>query len=84
MRFPFHANQDGTIKLLDEPTFFFCELAEAGINDEGNPWFRHGESRSIDVNEWKKLVDSDGDFSELGLTVIEDSPIENFELWKKY
>ena len=84
MRFPFETNEDGTIALLDEPTFFFCELAEAGINEKGNPWFRHGESRSIDTNEWNKLVEVDGDCSVLGLTIIKDSPIKNFELWTQY
>ena len=84
MRFPFETNEDSTVKILDEPTFFFCELAEAGINEQGNPWFRHGESRCIDHSEWNKLVDAEGDFSVLGLTIIKDSPIENFELWTQY
>ena len=83
MNFPFDVTNDGTIEPLDEPTFFFSSLAASGRDDEGL-WFRLGESRSFEVNDWRKLVDSDGDFSLLGLTITEDSPIEHFEQWKRY
>ena len=83
MSFPFETKEDGTINLLAEPDFSFSSLAESGIDEEGL-WFRLGESRSFKVRDWKRLVDAGGDFSVLGLTVTEGSPVEHFEQWKQY
>ena len=83
MDFPFGSKDDGTIKLLDEPKFVFSSLAQSG-RDDGGLWFRNGESRMFESTDWKKLVDADGDFSVLGLTVVDNSPMEHFEQWKRY
>jgi len=82
INFPFGKREDGTIKLLDEPTFYFSSLTESGIDEEGQ-WYRMGESMSFNTKDWKRLVDAGGDFSVLGLTVIKDSPVEHFEQWRQ-
>ena len=83
MSFPFRTSEIGLIEPVADPKIFFCELKEARVNSDGSIWSRTGDTGCISVDDWNSLVESNGNLSALGHTIIRDSPIENFEIWSR-
>lgn len=68
----------------DEPVFNLREVTfvEAPLKLFGGRYTSayHEEVKTLAADEWKKLVQADGDFRVLGIELKKDDPIPNFEL----
>ncbi|MHC4642257.1 MAG: hypothetical protein ACYS32_11475 [Planctomycetota bacterium] len=70
----------------DEPVFSLCKVSSISITSpfvlfgQRYAWADSETVKTLTADEWKKLVEADGDFSVLGIELKKDEPIPNFEL----
>jgi hypothetical protein len=68
----------------DEPVFSLWEVgsvsAPLSLFTERFAWANPHKVKTLTHDEWKKLVQGNGDFSVLGIELKKDDPIPNFEL----
>ncbi|MDX1679325.1 MAG: hypothetical protein R3242_01225 [Akkermansiaceae bacterium] len=83
LRIPvFYSEDNKAVTGFGEPLLHFMEVRSVTEQD-GVVTKNAGElQKSFSETEWEALVAADGDFSELGLELIEDRPVPNFDLVK--
>ena len=68
------------IRMVDEPEFLLCEYTAARPEGSGGGWGADpGEQHWLSPAEWKTLVENNGDFSAIGITVYRDRPVPGFD-----
>jgi hypothetical protein len=68
----------------DEPTFNLWEInsvsAPLVLSGHRRAWASQKRIETFGVDEWKRLVAAQGDFTVLGIELNQNAPIANFEL----
>jgi len=91
LRVPVRYSEDSsTIVGYGEPRCYLLEIASVTPRDDGAGGTELGGTSGGDLQEhfgleeWKKLVESKGDFAPLGYRLDVDRPVPNFDLVKKH
>jgi len=68
-----------------EPEFFLLELGDITFRPDGTTSISPGDlQKRFGPKEWNKLYEAGGDFSVLGIELVKDKPVPNFEeYWKE-
>jgi hypothetical protein len=64
--------------VVGEPKFFLHEVSKVTLSPSGSVETDFSKEWKFGLNDWKKLVDANGDFSAIGITIKKDQPVENF------
>ncbi len=68
------------ITAYDDPEFYLREIREISKAENGNTYIQYGLThKRFGKEEWKKIIESKGDLSPLGVPIIKDSPIPGFD-----
>jgi hypothetical protein len=84
MRVPIEMNAD-RIRIVKsgDPRFVLVEV-ESISPVNGYVTYNTDFQKNFGIIEWKKVVESKGDFSVIGVHLIKDKPVANFtDFWKK-
>lgn len=91
LRVPVRYSEDSSkIMGYGEPRFHLLEIASVTPRDDGAGGTELGGTSGGDLQEhfslkeWKKLVESKGDFATLGFRLEVNRPVPNFDLVKKH
>ncbi|MDA7951518.1 MAG: hypothetical protein MPJ24_08525 [Pirellulaceae bacterium] len=82
MRFPITINRwTKEFVRSGDPGFYIHEVIEVEFSkpDKYASRTRYGKQFIFSMDEWNKLVEKNGDFSEINIDLITDSPIDNFD-----
>ena len=73
----------GTIvQVVDKPHYYLIELKNV-FTEDGQLGTKDGIQHTFGPPEWKKLVENQGDFSVIGITVYRDRPVAMFDEYVK-
>jgi hypothetical protein len=76
MQLPVRFDPEGrTVVGYGDPKFY---LVEAASQKGRETWYNHEGARHFGSDEWRKVVESGGDFSAVGYTMVTDRPVPGF------
>ena len=76
--------QSGKVtKVLDKPQFTLAQVTSIEVRDDGTIGsIYYGESHSFAQAEWQKVVAAKGDFSVIGIRLVQGKPVANFDAYR--
>ena len=80
MQVPYEIFSDGRGAMTGPPTFYLSEVGKVSISPSGQTSADFSDSLIFDIDKWKQVYKSDGDFSKIGFK-INPTGVPNF---KKY
>lgn len=64
---------------FEEPRFHLVEIESVSHQPNGTTGIKYGARQvRFSIAEWQKLVENDGDFSSIGVTLEKDKPVSGF------
>jgi hypothetical protein len=68
------------VKSFGEPKCYLTEVKDVTIQEDGRVAYNAGATQvQFGPQEWKTLVENRGDLSSLGVTIVKDQPIPDFD-----
>jgi hypothetical protein len=73
------------VNTFGQPEFLFQAISSITTADNGNLYVSYDTDNfhRFGSSEWKRVVESGGDFAAVGYTVVSNSPVPRFEEWQK-
>jgi hypothetical protein len=69
--------QSGAIAVVGAPRFILREVQ--AIRGDREVSYRGSSERKFDADQWQKVVEAEGDFSAIGMTLILNKPVPGFD-----
>jgi hypothetical protein len=74
------------VKTFGQPEFLLNAISNITNTDNGNLYISYdaGNNHRFGSSEWKRVVESGGEFSAIGYTVVTNSPLPRIQELQKY
>lgn len=67
------------VRVIGSPRFRWLEIERIDLSSGGSPGLSYGVQRDFTADEWRRVVEADGDFSVVGIELTTDSAIAGFD-----
>jgi len=68
------------ISKFEEPRFHLAEIESVSPQSNGTYGIKYSTQQRFGIAEWQRIVENNGDFSAIGVTLEKDKPVSGFSM----